>query len=258
MSYAFISYVRENRKQVDKLCKELTKHGIKAWLDRNDIKPGARWQDAIEEAIQKGNFFIACFSKEYNRRDETHMNEELTLAIDRLRKLSDDQIWFIPIKLNECEIPKRRISDVEKLTDFQWVELHKDWDVGIQQIIDVIHSTSKNILEHDKGKKPSNIRSILFKEVSENYKELIRFIPKGTDQPEIGSLLSALTNLSSSIYDNYLDRLCELEEEEVDSIYEAYRKVKWGVKSSEQLWLPPKSRPKIDQNKVDHYPSVAL
>jgi hypothetical protein len=24
------------------------------------------------------------------------------------------------------------------------------------------------------------------------------------------------------------------------------------------LWLPPKSRPKIDQNKVDHYPSVAL
>jgi hypothetical protein len=28
--------------------------------------------------------------------------------------------------------------------------------------------------------------------------------------------------------------------------------------ATKKLWLPPKSRPKIDQNKVDHYPSVVL
>jgi hypothetical protein len=33
---------------------------------------------------------MACFSKEYNERDETYMNEELTIAIDKLRKRPSD------------------------------------------------------------------------------------------------------------------------------------------------------------------------
>ena len=54
--HVFISYVRENQKEVDKLCEELSIHGVKVWLDRNDIKHGSRWKDAIREAIQKGVF----------------------------------------------------------------------------------------------------------------------------------------------------------------------------------------------------------
>lgn len=76
MSHVFISYVRENQKEVDRLCEELSKHGVKVWLARNDIRAGARWQDAIDDAIQKVAHFIACFSKEYNQRGETYMNEE--------------------------------------------------------------------------------------------------------------------------------------------------------------------------------------
>ena len=81
MQHVFISYIHENEEMVDKLCKALELHGIKVWLDRNDIKPGSRWKQAIREAIREGAFFIACFSKEYNKRDKTYMNEELTIAI---------------------------------------------------------------------------------------------------------------------------------------------------------------------------------
>ena len=49
--HVFISYVRENQDQVDKLCEKLKQHGVNVWLDRNSIKPGARWKDAIREAI---------------------------------------------------------------------------------------------------------------------------------------------------------------------------------------------------------------
>ncbi len=63
--HVFISDVRENQKQVDRLCHDLDSHGINVWLDRNDIKPGARWKNAIREAIRQGDFFIACFSDEY-------------------------------------------------------------------------------------------------------------------------------------------------------------------------------------------------
>ncbi|MFC1712718.1 toll/interleukin-1 receptor domain-containing protein [Candidatus Poribacteria bacterium] len=136
--HVFVSHVRENQKDVDQLRSELTENGVKVWLDRNDIKVGARWRDAIEEAIQDGAHFIACFSKEYSERDETYMNEELTLAVDRLREFPTDRIWFIPVKLNECEIPKRKISAVETLQDLQWVELYKDWNNGIQRILKVV------------------------------------------------------------------------------------------------------------------------
>ena len=105
MNKVFISYVRENIKIVDRLCQELRSHGIEVWLDRNDIAPGARWKREIRQAIQQGAFFIACFSKEYYERDRAYMNEELIIAIEELRLRPIDQAWFIPVKLNECEIP---------------------------------------------------------------------------------------------------------------------------------------------------------
>ena len=143
--YVFISYMHENTDIVDRLCEELTLHGIKVWLDRNDIKPGSRWKDAIRGAIREGAFFIACFSKEYNKRsqtDKTYMNEELTIAIEELRQRPTDRVWFIPVKLNSCKIPDRNIGGGETLNDLQYVKLYKDWDIGIQSIIEVIQSES--------------------------------------------------------------------------------------------------------------------
>jgi hypothetical protein len=49
-----------------KLAKELTSRGVSVWLDRTDIDPGAGWRDAIKKSIESGNFFLACFSWEYN------------------------------------------------------------------------------------------------------------------------------------------------------------------------------------------------
>ena len=66
------------------------------------------------------------------------MNEELILAIEELRQSSAGRVWFIPIKLNECEIPDRDIGSGETLNDFQHVSLYEDWNGGIQRILEVI------------------------------------------------------------------------------------------------------------------------
>lgn len=138
MQHVFISYVKEDSKQAVKLYKNLSEYGIEVWLDRNDIAPGTRWKKAIKQAILDGAFFLACFSDEYNKRDNTYMNEELTLAIDELRKKPTDKTWFIPVKLSECKIPDREISASETINDIQHLELYKDWDDGIKRIISVI------------------------------------------------------------------------------------------------------------------------
>jgi hypothetical protein len=86
VAHVFISYVRENSEILDRLAEELRSYGVKVWLDRNEIRPGCRWKDAIRDAIENGDFFMACFSTESYKRNRSYFNEELTLAIDELRK----------------------------------------------------------------------------------------------------------------------------------------------------------------------------
>jgi hypothetical protein len=143
MSHVFISYLHENSKEVQRLVDALREFDIEVWLDRERIKPGHRWQGAIRNAIREGAFFIACFSREYNERPRTYLNEELTLAIDELRQRPTDRAWFIPVLLSG-EVPDRDIGGGETLRNLQWVELSQDWEDGIRRIVSVIKPDALN------------------------------------------------------------------------------------------------------------------
>ena len=133
MNKVFISHVEENRDQVLELIEAIEPFTSLVWRT-GDIDPGGRWKNSIKNAINEGAFFIACFSQEYYNRDSTYMNTELIIAIETLHERHIDKAWFIPVKLNECEIPDRSIGGGETLRDLQYIELHKDWDIGIQRI----------------------------------------------------------------------------------------------------------------------------
>lgn len=138
MPHVFISYVRQDSKPVERLCSSLRENGIRVWLDRDNIRPGTRWKQAIRKAIKEGDFFIACFSPNYINRASTYMNEELALAIEALRQKSIERAWLIPVLLSECEVPDLEIRAGETLLDIQQVRLYEDWDFGIHQILSVI------------------------------------------------------------------------------------------------------------------------
>lgn len=138
MPGVFLSYVRANSLEVQRLAADLRAYGIKVWIDKEQIKPGYRWEDSIRRAIAAGDFFIACFSREYTERSSTYMNEELVLAIEELRKRPTDRAWFIPVLLNDTVIPARSIGGGETLTSIQWVDLSRDWQAGVRQIVSVI------------------------------------------------------------------------------------------------------------------------
>jgi hypothetical protein len=132
---AFISYVRENSEIIDRLADDLRSYGIKVWVDRDDIVPGQYWKDAIREAIHNGAYFIACFSQQLHKRQETYAHDELRLAIDRLRKMPRNRVWFIPVLIDDTDIPLHRISDDETLRDINAVRLFDDWHAGIQKLL---------------------------------------------------------------------------------------------------------------------------
>ena len=142
LQHAFISYCYADKAAVDRLYNCFTARGINVWLDRNDLQPGMRWKDAIQQAIHQGAYFIACFSQESNAREQTYMHEELSLAVEKLRERPFDKVWFIPVKLNACEIPDIDIGGGTTLRDLQYVNLYENWETGIQRIVDVMLSES--------------------------------------------------------------------------------------------------------------------
>ena len=148
MKHVFISYCHENKADVDRLCQALGAHDIHIWIDRDNIGPGTPWKQAIQQAIQHGDFFIVCFSTEVNARSQTCMREELKVAIEELHRRPVDKAWFIPVKLDECEIPDIDIGGGETLQSLQYVDLHENWDAGIQRLLDTISVTSVHDKKH--------------------------------------------------------------------------------------------------------------
>jgi hypothetical protein len=51
--HIFVSYLREDRETVDRLCDDLRSAGLHVWLDREKIVPGERWKVAIRRAIEE-------------------------------------------------------------------------------------------------------------------------------------------------------------------------------------------------------------
>ena len=137
---AFVSYVRENAGEVDRLCGDLGRHGVATWKDRDKLEPGVRWKDAIRAAIQDGSAFVACFSSAFHSKPRTYMNEELAIAIEELRLRPRERSWFFPVLLDDVEIPATPIGPGETLRDLQAVSLGLDWSSGISRLARAIRT----------------------------------------------------------------------------------------------------------------------
>jgi hypothetical protein len=134
----FISYLHDDSKRVDQLVTTIKRAGYPVWMDREDLVGGMRWKDEIRNAISTGLAMIACFSRSYDSRESSHMNEELTLAIDEIRARPTSRAWFIPVRLDACDIPLRHIGGGETLRDLQSIDLFPDELAGRQRVVRAI------------------------------------------------------------------------------------------------------------------------
>ncbi|MDP8988829.1 MAG: toll/interleukin-1 receptor domain-containing protein [Acidobacteriota bacterium] len=136
----FVAYVAEDLAPARRLCESLRASGCSPWLDKDKLLPGQNWPRAIERAIEVSGIFIACFSPRSVLK-RGHFQCELRYALDcaRKRPLSEptDAVYIIPVRLEECTVP-RRISD-----QVQYVDLFPDWDKGIRRLAKAIHRSAR-------------------------------------------------------------------------------------------------------------------
>jgi hypothetical protein len=134
----FVSYVRADLDDVDRLVAALRTAGHEVWLDRDNLLPGMRWQQQIHAAIAAGDYFLACFSPNY-WKPQSYMNEELVLAVERLRQMPRTRQWFIPALLQPCPLPDLPIGPGETLADaIQYADFAADWDRALHQVLATI------------------------------------------------------------------------------------------------------------------------
>jgi hypothetical protein len=133
----FIAYVEEDLAAAKKLYTALEQHGFHPWLDRKKLLPGQNWPRAIETAIQASNFFVACFSQRSTcKRGSFH--SELRFALNCAAQVPLDEIFFIPVRLDQCVVP-RNIS-----RRIQYVDLFPDWHDGVGTVVAVMKKQEEN------------------------------------------------------------------------------------------------------------------
>jgi hypothetical protein len=123
----FVAYVREDREQAEQLYDALYDGGFNPWMDVRNLVPGQNWPRAIENAIETADFFVACFSK-FSVTKKGGFQAEIRYALDCARRLPLDQIFVVPVRLNECHVPR----SIQK--DIQYVDLFPDWDDGVRGV----------------------------------------------------------------------------------------------------------------------------
>src|SRR5260370_5817899 len=139
--HVFISYVREDSGQVDALQRILQAAGIRVWRDTADLWPGEDWRTKIRRAITADALvFVACFSRRSAARRKSYQNEEPNLAIEELRQRPEDQPWFVPVRLDDCQIPDIYIGGGNRaLSHIQCVDYFgKHADEGAARLVAAI------------------------------------------------------------------------------------------------------------------------
>jgi hypothetical protein len=88
------------------------------WMDIRSLLPGEKRRNAIRQAIEESDFFIICLSNNSVSR-RGFIQKEIRMALDILDEMLDDDIYLIPVRLEECQTP-------QTLSNLEWVNLFEE------------------------------------------------------------------------------------------------------------------------------------
>ncbi len=131
----FISYAKEDINYAEKLYEYLLSKNYNPWLDKKKLNVGQNWEFYIQDALHKADFIILLLSKKsVNKRG--YVQREFKKALYYCEEKLESDIFIIPIKIDDCEVPMN-------LNKFQWVEYDNN---AFDQIVKSIEIQRKSLL----------------------------------------------------------------------------------------------------------------
>ena len=129
MNKIFISYSREDEAQAAFVQQALTRAGFEVWFDKNNLRPGDDWNAQIHSAIRDCRFFLALLSSN-SLGKRGYVQKEVKLALDVLDEFPPDEIFIVPVRLDNCN-PQH-----ERLRMLNWVNMFPDTEPGLTRIVE--------------------------------------------------------------------------------------------------------------------------
>lgn len=114
----FISYASADRARAQNLYAHLAAVRADPWLDVENLLPGQDWKMEIAKALDGTDLVLLCLSNHSVSR-EGYVQKEMRLALDRALEIPPGEIFLIPARFEEVELPY-------SLRDFQAVDLFAD------------------------------------------------------------------------------------------------------------------------------------
>jgi hypothetical protein len=132
----FLAHAEEDRANVRTIHDALHSAGFEPWMDVCNLLPGQNWPLAIERAIETSDFFLACFSQRSSSK-RGFFQSELRFALDLANKVPLDQVFLVPLRLDQCEVPLH----ISRKT--QYVDLFPDWERGMEQVVSMMREQER-------------------------------------------------------------------------------------------------------------------
>lgn len=127
----FLSYAREDVETAERIHNDLKKWGLNSWFDREALRGGDRWKNAIKKAIRQSSHFIALLSsKSVTKRG--YVQKELREALEVLDEVPESDIFIIPVRLDESE------PSQDTLHELHWIDLFPSYEEGFKNILRAI------------------------------------------------------------------------------------------------------------------------
>lgn len=123
----FLSHSSNDKSIVVSVALDLKERGIETWLDAFDILPGESIVSKINQGLNDCEFVLLFLSKNSVKSNWVTKEWE-TIFWD---EVNSNKIKIIPIKLEDCEIPK--ILKTKKYIDFS-----KDYNDGLYNLVNTI------------------------------------------------------------------------------------------------------------------------
>ena len=132
----FIAYAHEDAVSAERLFDGLAQNGFDPWMDRRKLLPGQNWPRAIQYALETSDFVLTCFStNSVGKRGG--FQAEIRYALDCGSRVPIDDVFLIPVRLDECRVPTRIQREV------QWVDMFPSWKKGFQKVVRIMRQKSK-------------------------------------------------------------------------------------------------------------------
>lgn len=139
----FLAYAKEDQATVKQLYDKLQEAGFEPWMDIAKLMPGQNWPRAIQQAIDVTDFILVNFShKSVGKRG--HFQCELRHALEAAERMPLGEIFLVPVRLSECDVP----NEIARTT--QYIDLFPDYEIGFKALTNMM--TAQVLKRRKKGR----------------------------------------------------------------------------------------------------------